>query len=172
MPKKTANARGNAQRNRNRSQKSVQLVRPTAPTTAAESQSDIGEEAEATATNSSAVTLVAEAEQEISEGNEVTETAATSPAPLSAKRARTSREAPVSAPATSSAASAPRSASARMATRRQQQQAAQKSQRQAPSLITAEHYSYVRKDLIFIAILAIIMFSTLIVLHFVPAIGG
>jgi hypothetical protein len=60
-----------------------------------------------------------------------------------------------------------------MAARRQQQQAAQKAhQRQSASLITAEHYAYVRRDLLFIAILAIIMFSALIVLHFVPAIGG
>jgi hypothetical protein len=61
------------------------------------------------------------------------------------------------------------SASARLAARRQ---AAQKSQRAPVALITAEHYSYVRKDLIFIAILAIIMFSIIIALHFVPAIGG
>jgi hypothetical protein len=59
-----------------------------------------------------------------------------------------------------------------MATRRQQQAAQKMQPRQAPALITAEHYSYVRRDLIFIAILAIIMFGTLIVLHFVPAIGG
>ncbi len=37
---------------------------------------------------------------------------------------------------------------------------------------TAEHYGYVRKDLIFIAILAIILFGIIIGLHFVPAIGG
>ncbi len=171
MPKKT----GNAQRTRNRSQKSVQLVRPAAtPTTAAESKSETREEVEATANTSPAITLVAEAEQEITEGDEVTEiaeVAAASPAPVSAKRAKASREAAVSAPATSPATSTPRSASARMAARRQQQ-VAQKSQRQAPSMITAEHYSYVRRDLIFIAILAIVMFSALIVLHFVPAIGG
>ncbi len=61
------------------------------------------------------------------------------------------------------------SATERLAARRQ---AAQKAQRTSPTLITAEHYSYVRKDLIFIAILALIMLSIIIGLHFVPAIGG
>ena len=60
------------------------------------------------------------------------------------------------------------SASARLAARRQ---AAQKAQRAPAALVTAEHYSYVRKDLITIAILAIIMFSIIIGLHFVLAVG-
>ena len=65
---------------------------------------------------------------------------------------------------------APKSASARLAARRQ---AIQKTQQRAPALmISAENYKYVRKDLIFIAILAAIMFSAIIILHFVPAIGG
>jgi cell division protein FtsL len=55
-----------------------------------------------------------------------------------------------------------------MAARRQAAQKPQ--QRSAASLIAAENYSYVRKDLLFILILAIIMFSAIIVLHFV--IGG
>jgi hypothetical protein len=66
-------------------------------------------------------------------------------------------------------ATAPKtSASARLAARRQ---AAQKAQRTPAALITAEHYSYVRKDLIAIAVLAIIMFSIIIGLHFVLAVG-
>jgi hypothetical protein len=56
------------------------------------------------------------------------------------------------------------SASARLAARRQ---ASQKQQRSTVALITAEHYRYVRNDLIYIAILAAIMFSILIVLFFV-----
>lgn len=61
--------------------------------------------------------------------------------------------------------SAPKtSASARLAARRQ---ASQKTQRPTATLITAEHYRYVRNDLIYIAILAAIMFSILIVLFFV-----
>src|SRR5260370_25120172 len=62
-------------------------------------------------------------------------------------------------------ATAPKtSASARLAARRQ---ASQKTQRSTVTLITAEHYRYVRKDLIYIAILAAFMFSILIVLFFV-----
>jgi hypothetical protein len=62
-------------------------------------------------------------------------------------------------------ATAPKtSASARLAARRQ---ASQKTQRSTATLITAEHYRYVRNDLIYIAILAAIMFSILIVLFFV-----
>jgi len=45
-------------------------------------------------------------------------------------------------------------------------------QRAAATLITAEHYAYVRRDLMFIAILAVIMFSAIIILHFVPGIGS
>ena len=60
------------------------------------------------------------------------------------------------------------SASARLAARRQ---SAQKAQRAPAALVTAEHYSYVRKDLITIAILAIVMFSIIISLHFVFAVG-
>jgi hypothetical protein len=62
-------------------------------------------------------------------------------------------------------ATAPKtSASARLAARRQ---ASQKTQRSTATLITAEHYRYVRNDLIYIAILAAFMFSILIVLFFV-----
>ena len=64
-----------------------------------------------------------------------------------------------------STATAPKtSASARLAARRQ---STQKTQRSTATLITAEHYRYVRNDLIYIAILAAIMFSILIVLFFV-----
>jgi len=151
MPKKTANSRGGAARNRPRPQKSVQLVRPAS--TEAESAIETDEE-------------------EVG-GAVATTTAA--PASTAKKTARPVVEAP--APSVSSvsriedeAVQAPRTASARMAARRQ---AAQKVQaRQSPDLITAEHYSYVRKDLIFIAVLALLMLTTLIVLHFVPAIGG
>ena len=62
------------------------------------------------------------------------------------------------------------SAAARLAARRQ---AALKQQVQRnANLVTSEHYAYVKRDLIYILILAIIMFSAIIVLHFVPAIGG
>nr|BBH95542.1 hypothetical protein KTA_37410 [Thermogemmatispora argillosa] len=71
---------------------------------------------------------------------------------------------------TAAAAEVSRSASAasKLASRRQASRAAQRS----AALITPEHYAYVRRDLVVIAILAAIMFATLIVLHFVPALGG
>lgn len=61
------------------------------------------------------------------------------------------------------------SAAARLAERRKATQQAQK--KSGAALITPEHYAYVRRDLVIIAILAIIMFSVIIILHFVPGIG-
>ncbi|WP_376794454.1 hypothetical protein [Thermogemmatispora sp.] len=60
------------------------------------------------------------------------------------------------------------SAASKLAARRQAGRTAARS----AALVTPEHYAYVRRDLALIAILAAIMFATLIVLHFVPAIGG
>lgn len=71
--------------------------------------------------------------------------------------------------ATVSADGPPRSVATRMAARRM---AAQKAPRTPANTIAAENYGYVRKDLVFILILAIIMFSAIIIMHFVPAIGG
>src|SRR5579859_5456221 len=59
------------------------------------------------------------------------------------------------------------SAAARMAARRLSSQRVQ--QRNATALVTPEHFAYVRKDLITIAILASLMFATIIVLYFVLA---
>jgi hypothetical protein len=39
-------------------------------------------------------------------------------------------------------------------------------------VVNPEHYAYVARDLRFILLLASLMFATLIVLHFVPSIGG
>ncbi|WP_052888579.1 hypothetical protein [Thermogemmatispora carboxidivorans] len=64
--------------------------------------------------------------------------------------------------------SRPASAASRLAARRQAGRAAQR----GATLVTPEHYAYVRRDLVMIAILAAIMFATLIILHFVPALGG
>ena len=58
---------------------------------------------------------------------------------------------------------APGSASARLAARRQAAQKLQ--QRSATTLITSEHFAYVRKDLIRIAVFAVIMFTAIIVLY-------
>jgi hypothetical protein len=54
------------------------------------------------------------------------------------------------------------SATARLAANK----TAQRTKRSNATLITAEHYSYVRRDLVFIAVLAAIMFAALIVIYF------
>lgn len=152
MPKKTAYSRSAAQRNKMK-QKSFELVRPTSD-----------ENVLTTVEESDEANVVDVATSESEEEVELEEVEV-----KSAKGSKASKVSSPTAAATVSASSAPKSASARMAARRQ---AAQKSQRSSASLVTAEHYAYVRKDLMFILILAIIMFSAIIIMHFVPAIGG
>ncbi len=135
MAKKTAQTRRTAQRNKPKTQKSVELVHQTS--TEKEIEVDIDsspEQASNGVDTSTARTTTSEIENEGTKS-----VAATATAPKT-------------------------SASARLAARRQ---ASQKTQRSAATLITAEHYRYVRNDLIYIAILAAIMFSILIVLFFV-----
>jgi hypothetical protein len=133
MAKKTAHTRSVAQRNKPKTQKSVELVRQTS--TEKEIESVSGPEKESKGVAISTVT------------------------------ATTSENEKDDTKSVASAATAPKtSASARLAARRQ---ASQKTQRSTATLITAEHYRYVRNDLIYIAILAAIMFSILIVLFFV-----
>jgi thiol:disulfide interchange protein len=149
MPKKTAHSRNTAQRNKPRAQKSVELVR----------QTSAGKEVEV------------ESSPEPAKAG-VTTPAATSPASVNESKDAKTVAAPTAVnedESTKAIATHNASASERLAARRQ---AAQKAQRSSVSLITAEHYGYVRKDLIYIAILAIIMFAVIIGLHFVPAIGG
>ncbi|HEU5382080.1 MAG TPA: hypothetical protein VFV38_42230 [Ktedonobacteraceae bacterium] len=143
MPKKTTYSRGGAQRSKTR-QKSFELVRPVSDEHVLETVEESSEKtADSEATEQAGEKV--EAEVEVKSASE-------------------------SAPAAASSAnSAPKSAAARMAARRQ---AAQKTQRVPASLIAAENYGYVRKDLLFILILAIIMFSAIIIMHFIPAIGG
>lgn len=148
MPKKTAHSRNTAQRNKPRAQKSIELVRQTSAEKEVEVESS-PEPANAGATST-----------------------ATSPAPVYESKSAKTVTAPTSVnedESTKAFATHNASASERLAARRQ---AAQKAQRSSVSLVTAEHYGYVRKDLIYIAILAIIMFAIIIGLHFVPAIGG
>jgi hypothetical protein len=149
MPKKTATARSAAQRNKPRVQKSIELVRQPKETPAERS----AEPAAVSVSTTAAAAPVSTVETPTTKG-----TSASKETPPS------KAESPVGV-----TNSAPKgSASERLAARRQGTQ----KQRTAVNLISAEHYSYVRKDLIFIAILAAIMFSVIIILHFVPAIGG
>lgn len=131
MAKKTANTRSAAQRNKPKTQKSVELVRQTSTEKEVHSSSEQAISGMATSATKAQTS--------------VTENGGTKTAVDTATAPKTS-------------------ASARLAARRQ---AAQKTQRSSPTLITAEHYRYVRNDLIYIAILAAIMFSILIVLFFV-----
>lgn len=146
MPKKTTHARSGAQRGRTR-QKSFELVRPA-------SDRDVRETIESNEEDE---------EQEV-------ETAGVIKMETSAVEAESKPEPVTVAASVASAESTSKSAASRLAARRQAAQKAQ--QRSSANLITAEHYNYVRKDLIFILVLAIIMFSAIIIMHFVPAIGG
>ncbi len=133
MAKKTARTRSAAQRNKPKTQKSVELVRQTSTEKEIEGESG-AEQASNGVAKSTATATTSEIEKEGTKS-----VAATATAPKT-------------------------SASARLAARRQ---ASQKTQRSTATLITAEHYRYVRNDLIYIAILAAILFSILIVLFFV-----
>ena len=163
MAKKTASARSGASRNKPRPQKSIQLVRPVSTATELEVDNSEEETTDTVATSADAEPTIEE-EVEVEEVTEVKE-------PKAAKAIKEVKAPKVEAtkPVVETAA-APKSASARLAARRQN---AQQTQKRAPAtMISAENYRYVRKDLIFIAILAVIMFSAIIILHFVPAIGG
>src|SRR5579871_5099740 len=173
MPKKSANTRGGASRNRPRpQQKSVQLVRPVP----AESQSAVARDEEETPSAVATTTAAEPVEKKAGSRRRVSSTV---PAPSSrvvdepvtktTEEADTAEAIKVTAAAAATEVTAPRSASARMAARRKAVQNVQT--RRSENLITAEHYAYVRRDLIFIAILAFLMLATLVVLHFVPGIG-
>jgi hypothetical protein len=133
MAKKTANTRSAAQRNKPKTQKSVELVRQTSP------EKEVEVDSSSEQAISGVATSMAKAQTSVTENGGTKTAVDTATAPKT-------------------------SASARLAARRQ---AAQKTQRSSSTLITAEHYRYVRNDLIYIAILAAIMFSILIVLFFV-----
>ena len=165
MPKKTAGARGGASRNRPKAQKNVQLVRPNAAAVENETQQD-----------ESSVS----AEDETTLAAPTAKATAASTATVSKKEAATSKKSEVGS-GTAQAQKAVEetttttdrgSAAARLAARRQGQTALKPAAPRNVSLITAEHYAYVKRDLIYILILAVIMFSVIITLHFVPAIGG
>lgn len=161
MPKKTAYSRSGAQRNKTK-QKSFELVRPAADENVLGTVE--GDEVEENAEDD--VIEVESAGSDEVEEEKIEEVKGVKVGAGKSVGAKVSTPAAAvisAAPATGNGSS-PKSAAARLAARRQ---AAQKAQRAPSSLITVEHYSYVRKDLIFILILAIVMFSAIIVLHFV-----
>ena len=159
MPKKTVAARGGAQRNkpRVRAQKSIELVRQPSDERGQEQEPEQETVSNAEPTAVSVSTVEA---PEVKESRSKNKSSVT----------REIRQSESTNSDTAVAAAPKGSAAARFAARRQASQKAQ--QRNAAALITAEHYTYVRKDLVFIAILAAIMFSAIIILHFVPGIGS
>ena len=165
MPKKTASARGGVSRNRPKAQKSIQLVNPNTVISENEThQEESSVEDESTfaapTAKASAASIATVSKTETASGKKSDGESGTSQARKAVEE--------------STETNGKGSAAARLAARRQSQgQAVLKpAAPRSPSLITAEHYAYVRRDLIYILILAIIMFSTIIILHFVPAIGG
>ena len=151
MPKKTIAARSGAQRQKPRAQKSFELVRPE------------GEERD----DEVQVGTVPVAPSAVAETFAPTPQASKQPA-RTAKNASVATVIPervVEPKSVNASAEAPKvSASTRMAARRQATQRTQ--QRSSATLITAEHFAYVRRDLIIIATLAILMFTAIIVLYF------
>jgi hypothetical protein len=162
MPKKAAATRSGAQRYKAKAQKGFEVVRQNAeeqevtedeqmeitpistPTPSAEAASRSTRSARRVAQRVAVATPEVEAENEVETENEV--------AP---PEVETESEV-ITTPVTRG------SASARLAARRGQKG----QQRAAATLITSEHYAYVTRDLMIIAVLASLMFVAIIVLYF------
>ena len=163
MPKKAATARNSAQRTKAKVQKSFEVVREDgqelnedeqlvevtpseAPTPLAEVRPT--KSARRAATRASVATQEVETETEVAASEPEIETETETEA------------APIATIATTIPVKG--SASARLAARR-----GQKLQPRTPAtLVTSEHYAYVTRDLMIIAVLATIMFIAIIVLYF------
>ncbi len=168
MPKKATPARSGVQRTKPKSQKSFELVRPVTEVQESEIEetSETVEEptfvastSEIASTNESSSELAAL--PTVPQRKAKTSSVATKIAPVETMTPKTPAEVEIPV------AAAKGNASARLAARKN----SQRSPRNQAALITAEHYSYVRRDLAFIAILAAIMFIAIIVLYFIPGIG-
>jgi len=171
MPKKSTPARSGVQRAKPKTQKSFELVRPVSAVqeleeeviaTTAKTETETTNTASTDVDSSSTLdALPVVPQKRVRSSRVATEVAPVVPVvPVVPKETKETVEAPVTTAAKGNA-------SARLTARKN----TQRSSRSA-SLITAEHYSYVRKDLLFIAVLAVIMFAAIIVLYFVPGIGA
>ncbi len=149
MPKKSANIRSGTQRNKPKAQKTFELVRPEADVS---EKSDITDVPASTTVSTPEKQITPKKQASALEPEErITPKKQASPVPEEKQE--------------DSETTMPKgSAAARMAARRRAAQKAQ--QRSTASLIAAEHFAYVRRDLITIAILASIMFTAIIVLYF------
>jgi hypothetical protein len=168
MPKKSSSARGGAQRNRPKVQKNIELVRQGAPREQRSKVTTVQEDTEQAAISTATATTP---EPEVQNASE-----SAAPAPEAEKKSEekiAEKVAPVSqvqkANGKAATPAAKGSASARLAARRQ---GGPRSQRSQAPLITAEHFTYVRKDLITIGILAGIMVVAMIILYFVLVVNG
>jgi hypothetical protein len=177
MPKKTTTARGGAQRSKPR--KNIELVRPVSEQKEVEAESTVEpvmqtaptkvEEPPVAKRKAESVRRTVPAIPEKAEEASVTKSKVDEPTSLGTPMKV--EEPPIAKSAQSLSSVGPKgSASARLAARRQAAQRTQ--QRSSAPLISAENYDYVRNDLKFIAILAVLMFATIIILHFVPGIGS
>jgi len=179
MSKKSASARNAAQRNKSKAQKSFELVRQAAQEKDTLEEKEVATQVETEDSNELAgasESSVAALDSAGASTNAKKMSSKNSVATTSRKNATpqpqlTSPDAELEETSSVTVTTIPKgSAAARLAARRQ---IAQKTQpRMATLLVTAEHFAYVRRELITIAILAIIMFSVIIILHFIPAIGG
>ncbi len=158
MPKKTTTARSAAQRNKPKVQKSFELVRQTSDEQELEPLDNLSEEPAPVSVS----TMVPPTEVKPVEKKEP-------PVAVSRSVSTPAISATATTSTNSTTGTSKKSATARLAAQRQ---ANRTQQQRAASLITAEHYAYVRRDLIFIAVLAFIMFAVIIILHFVPGIGS
>jgi hypothetical protein len=144
MPKKSTATRGGTQRQKPKTQKNFELVRPVTPVDEVNKTS----------------------EEQFATAEEQNETAVSSTQARTARgsAAITTNEVKL-APDNKEEKLAPGSAAARIAARRQATQRIQ--QRNVQSLLSPEHFAYVSRDLITIAVLACLMLAIVIVLYFV-----
>jgi hypothetical protein len=163
MPKKSASTRHRAQRNKPKVQKNFELVRPErVETEAEESSTTSAKVAVAAQEESRTSSRAADGQGQASPQREESRTS--DRASTAAKRGPARQEEPETKTEERPNTHTAGSASARLAARRQAAQKLQ--QRSAATLITSEHFAYVRKDLIKIAIFATLMFTAIIVLYF------
>ena len=157
MPKKTATARSRAQRNKPKAQKTFELVRPESALADAEEESNT--------TSATVSTAVAPQEESKTSAKASTTVTTQKESKTSARvlTATTPQEETETKTQERTNTPTPGSASARLAARRQAAQKLQ--QRSATALITSEHFAYVRKDLIKIAVFAAVMFTAIITLY-------
>ncbi len=174
MPKKSTSARSGVQRTKPKAQKSFELVRPVSEVQEPQTEETLTPENSADETVS-ATPVISKASSELNalptvpKKKDRSSSVATATAPIVPIAPKVADiEAPVTALNETPVSALKGNASTRLAARRNAQRVQQRS---SASLITPEHYSYVRKDLAFIAVLAAIMFIAIVVLYFVPGIG-